>query len=218
MKTLFVITILLFCTFCKKEEEAGSKSTPKRTFSLAQKTTEIEETPPGCLIESLSITIEGLKENELIQSRRSKPLQLPNQKCKAGFFFSLGGDLELPLEDDLFSKSELSLEEKTVTYENTGLRVGDVEAIYLRKAGFCIKNYESKEPCEGRASEECLYYEAYEEDLYTINFLSVSVNGIEIYNSEVELIFSREYELTWSDADLLSAFWTKLQDKDTCSL
>ena len=217
MFTRFFLVLILCFVSCKEESKKPKTSKAQRTFSLAEGVAPQGDRGDSCQVKKLSITIEGLLEDELIRSGRSKPLELEGVRCEEGFTLSLDGRLQIPLENDLFSLSEPQLTPKTVVYENLNLMVDEIEEVSLSKGALCIKNYESEEACKTNSDENCLVYDAYEEEIYSVYSLKVSVNNIEIYNSSLDLIFSRDYELIWSDSDLLSAFWIKLQGNESCS-
>lgn len=166
----------------------------------------------GCPVKTLRITLEGLIEEEKIALGEDAPLLYENMKCGGGLFLKFGSK-KILLEKSLFSGSSFSLKKTVLDVEDVGLKTGDIEGISLEKEGVCIKNYETKKSCKDQSEgDQCLSYDVYEEERYKLLFLRVEADGVEIYNAQLDLMFNRDYELTWFDGDLLSAFWTKLHN------
>lgn len=201
---------------CKEKKKSPDE---KRIFQLTQEDDEdklLEETS-SCPITTLKITIKGLIKNELIETNRNRPLVYDDMNCQKPFSLKLGKNIEIPLEDALFEASEINLEEKTAEFDKVDGTTQDIEYVALKKGGLCIKNYETQSTCKPpKEGTNCLYYESYEEEIYEIFKLTVEVNEVKIYDSSLELIFNKDYELKWTDSDLLSAFWTKLQNNTEC--
>ncbi len=208
MKTFYLFIFLGLFFSCRERSEKQTKQESvlgnADSFSLLSR--------EGCPVKSLRITIKGLIEDEKIALGEDSPLLYENMKCGGGLFLKFGSK-KILLEKSLFSESSFSLKETVLDVGDIGLKTGDIEGISLEKDGICIKNYESKKPCKDKSGgEQCLSYDVYEEERYKLLFLRVEADGVEIYNAQLDLMFNRDYELTWFDGDLLSDFWTKLHN------